>query len=545
VVTGEAQLEGVKATRLGLLAMAAFLGPVDLRNAQLPGTFDARFASFAKAAQLRGLELGSAAYLGGARFDGLADLSAMHGGAERVNLNGVHFLDRALLDDSNLPHGATLEGARFDGPASLTRLRVRERLSLSRAELRGELRLDESDLEGLDAFGARFLGPVSMADVRIRANARFALDGGQRRRHLESSGELHRLYRLYQGDEDADPASFAGPAYGVQGPDDLTSAFAGAVSFANLTVDGRLVLEGVRFGAEGAPASLLFYGARIQELHLERAEVHGRLDLSTLAGHEVAMNRMHLDGALVLDECNIAGRLSLADATLGAQSTLSFWGASIGAFQIARGLVERKDGSHALFYERCAAGQIPDAAQDPRLQRDATLGDPVRAICFDHTLDEYSTLQDAFAKQAQPADHDWAYWYQRHHATARDLREGDLPTRASALVQWVVFENGFGWGVRLGNILITALVLSLIFSFIYRAACHDTEVKFNGEIHVLKNMSQLALFTMSLQSIIGANIGWEVMGKDRRFKYVNTVLTIIGIILITFFVGAYTRMVLA
>ena len=36
VVTGAARLEGVKAARLGLLAFATFLGPVDLANAEFP-----------------------------------------------------------------------------------------------------------------------------------------------------------------------------------------------------------------------------------------------------------------------------------------------------------------------------------------------------------------------------------------------------------------------------------------------------------------------------------------------------------------------------
>lgn len=544
VVAGEAKLEGVRAARLGLFAFATFLGPADLRNAEFPGSLDARFASFAAPAQLRGLDLGGSAYLGHARFDADADLSAIHGRGALVNLDAVRFLGPSTFDSATFDRGATFEGSRFAGPALLTRMHVGEKLALSRVKVDGPVRLDESELAALDMLGAQVVGPLSLADVHVRGTARFALDGGQRRRYEADPAALPRLYRLYIGDEDADPAFFAQPAYGVRGADDLTSNFLGDLNLGNLTVDGRLVMEGVSFGTQQKPIAAVFYGARIGELHLERASLHGRLDLSAMAGHEVSLNRANLDGQVVLDEINIAGRLSLADAQLSPKTDLSFWGASIGAFQIARNQVEREDGSHTLFYELCAGGQLPQAAQDPRLARDVA-GAEAKKVCFDHTLDEFSTLQDAFAKQSQPADHDWAYWYQRHYATQRDLVEGDLSTRGSALVQYLVFEKGFGWGVRLGNILITALLMSLIFSFIYRAACHDTEVKFNGEIHVLKNMSQFALFTMSLQSIIGANIGWEVMGKDRRFKYVNTILTIIGIILITFFVGAYTRMVLA
>jgi uncharacterized protein YjbI with pentapeptide repeats len=545
VVLGEARLEGVRTQRLGLLAFATFLGPVDLRGADLAGIADFRFASFASASTLRGAQLEGPAYLGGMRFDAAADLSGLHASTAMVAFNGAQFEGPLTLDASQFAQGATFEDARLRGPALLTRLRVGERLALDRIQAAGGLKLDGSDLEALDMFGARVGGELSLGDVRVRGAARFSLDSGQRQRYLRDASPLPALYRLYLGDEDADPAQFSAPAYGVRGADDLTSQFLGRVEFSDLTVDGRMILEGVRFGSAAAPTEVLLVGARINELHMERAEIAGRLDLTGLSGREVSLNGAQLDGALVLDDVNVAGRLSLTDLGLTPTSELSFRAASVGAFQIPRSVVERADGSHALFYERCALGPPLRGSTDPRLLRLEASGGDVRAGCTDDMLDEYSTLQDAFSKQALPADHDWAYWYQRHYATLRELHSSSFGARVAAAIQWVIFEKGFGWGVRLGNILFTALFISLIFSFIYRAVCHDTEVKFNGELHVIKNMSQLALVTMSLQSIIGASIGWEVMGKDRRFKYVNTVLTLIGIILITFFVGAYTRMVLA
>ena len=160
-------------------------------------------------------------------------------------------------------------------------------------------------------------------------------------------------------------------------------------------------------------------------------------------------------------------------------------------------------------------------------------------------MDEFTTLQDAFNKQSKAADHDWAFWFLKHYTMQRDLGAGGVGTKLWAGTQWLVFEKGFGWGVQLSNIFLTAILLSVVFSFVYRWICHDTEVRFSGEHYLLGDMGFVALFIMSLQSLIGANIGWEVSGKDRRFKYVNTIITLIGIILITFFVGAYTRMVLA
>jgi hypothetical protein len=543
IIYGATSLEDVDVTGLSNLIFTQFLGPADLRSLAAHGVMDLRWATFAQPSRLSRLELGDVAFLGHTRFDADVDLSGMRARRGMVYVDSARFAAKATFDQAEFGRGVTFENAAFVGPALLTRMRVAERVSLTRVQTRAAFRLDESEMELLDVFGADFAGPVSLGDVTVRGTARFSMDSGQRRRVQADPAGLPQVYRVYSGDEDADPAFGQRAAYGVEGPDDLTTRFEGDVSLANLNVRGRLVLEGVTFGADKRPVTVQFFGARINETHMESATVYGRLDLSFLGGVEVALNGASVQGVLILDNSNVTGRLSLSDLTLGPTTTLSLWSASVAQLQIAREQIERKDGTHTLFYELCAEHLISDAGKDERLPglKDKKL----TQACFERAMDEYATLQDAFNKQSKATDHDWAFWYQKHYATVRDLREGPPMTKLWAATQWLVFEKGFGWGVRLGNILMTALVISVLFTFLYRWICHDTEVKFSGDHYLIKEMGFLALFTMSLQSLIGANIGWDVSGKDRRFKYVNTVITLIGIILITFFVGAYTRMVLA
>ena len=45
--------------------------------------------------------------------------------------------------------------------------------------------------------------------------------------------------------------------------------------------------------------------------------------------------------------------------------------------------------------------------------------------------------------------------------------------------------------------------------------------------------------------MLAVNTGWDFGDDDHRFRYLNTLQTIIGVIILTFFVGAYTRMILA
>ena len=53
------------------------------------------------------------------------------------------------------------------------------------------------------------------------------------------------------------------------------------------------------------------------------------------------------------------------------------------------------------------------------------------------------------------------------------------------------------------------------------------------------------LVILSVQSLLAMNVGWDGERTDRAFKNLNTAESVIGLILLTFFVGAYTRMVLS
>ena len=51
--------------------------------------------------------------------------------------------------------------------------------------------------------------------------------------------------------------------------------------------------------------------------------------------------------------------------------------------------------------------------------------------------------------------------------------------------------------------------------------------------------------SISFQSLGAFNTGWDFGQSDIRFRYLNTLHTFTGVIIMTFFVGAYTRMILA
>ena len=102
-------------------------------------------------------------------------------------------------------------------------------------------------------------------------------------------------------------------------------------------------------------------------------------------------------------------------------------------------------------------------------------------------------------------------------------------------------------GYVLGGVTVVLLVIfvTVLYAMLYRAFCNETVLMYDGEEFVIRDISFLGLCFVSLQSLIAINTGWDFGDDDHRFRFLNTSETLIGFIILTFFVGAYTRMILA
>ena len=70
-------------------------------------------------------------------------------------------------------------------------------------------------------------------------------------------------------------------------------------------------------------------------------------------------------------------------------------------------------------------------------------------------------------------------------------------------------------------------------------------VAYRGADVAIRDVPWHGLVFISLQSLGAFNTGWHFGEDDWRFQCLNTLETFIGIIVLTFFVGAFTRMILA
>ncbi len=547
--------------RVANLPLMSVEGNLDFRNTQIKGVAEFRFARIEGSFNAKGAQFEGSNYFGHVHM-GSADFSRVVVKGAPLYFNGASFAGDVVFSRGELVRGATFEGATFGGTAVFQQCRVYDRLNMSRVHFASDLTFAQMQLINFDFFGTTVEGRANFNDSIFAGNVNFALDGLTRRLHLKNVDPLHKLYKQYQGDDDAEQDLTSHSYYGVRHVDDLTAKMLGDVSFANTIFEKFVNFEGVRFGSAGKGAQLAnFYNTQLYgEAHFERTTFHARADFRTIFGNEVSFNGANFYSDFLLDDANVPGRLTLSGTDLHGDAKISFYGARIAAFGATFRQLIDAEGAHRLYYESCALDPEYSEAElsDPRLL-DATW-DPVkeveltdlairsqraRSLCMERTVTEFVALKDSFSKRGMSQETDWAYWHLRHYKNRKGLleAEGSLET-AGWWFEWLLFEKGFGWGVRLTNLLGTGFVIVLLFVFLMRIFCGNMLVDWDNETIPYKDLPAYAMFIVSFHSFLGRARDWKSKSSPAAWKLLYTIEIIFGIILITFFIGAYTRMVL-
>lgn len=562
VVLGSLNLDSVQVSgRLMGLPLALVKGHLDMRNISVQGVTELRYVWVGGELNAKGALLQGSNYFGHARF-GDVEFSRAVVKQSPLYFNSAEITGEARFERCELLRGATFEGASFGKAASLRQSRVYDRLNFSRATFEGPLSLAQVQATNLDFLGTRVRGQGDFADAIFTGNVRFALDGLTRRLNRENVNPLHKLYKQYQGDDDAEQDLTSRSYYGVTRVDDLTAKLDGDVSFANTIFEKFVNFEGVRFGDAARPEQIAnFYNTQFYgEAHFERTTFYALADFRTIFGNEVSFNHANFHGDFVLDDANVPGRLTLSGADLLGDAQISFYGARVASFGATFRQLRRADGEHRLFYERCALApeygaellddpRLLAASWDPVQEREVT--DPAerrrraRDLCGERAIAEFVGLKDSFSKRGMSQETDWAYWHLRHYKNRLGRIQADtFLAQVPWWIEWLVFEKAFGWGVRLPNLLGTGLVVVLFFVLLLRVFCGEMLVDWDNETIPYKDLPPYAMFIVSFHSFLGRARDWKSKSSPAAWKLLYTIEIIFGIILITFFIGAYTRMVL-
>lgn len=563
VVLGNLNMDSVKIEgRVSNLPMAIVDGDADLRNTTFDGNAEFRFAYFGGSFNAKGAEFNQSSYFGHARFGDL-DFSRVVARKHPLYFNSAEFAGGFLFERCELLRGATFEDASFAENATMRQCRVYDRLNFSRSRFSKGLVFSQVQATNLDFLGTTVGGDADFSDSVFSGNVRFALDGLTRRLNLKNPDPLHKLYKQYQGDDDAEQDLTSKSQYGVTHVNDLTGRFEGDVSFANAIFEKFVNFEGVSFGKEGAGQEASFYNAQFYgEAHFERTRFYADADFRTIFGNEVSFNNARLYEDFLLDDANIPGRLTLSGTTMVGDARISFYGAQIVAFGVTFKQLLDDAKKHRLFYEQCwlskeSTGLQPylddprlldarwDAVNERTIENKAEIEKRALEICADRAIAEFVGLKKSFSKRGMSAENDWAYWHLRHYKNRRGLWFAESMIDKGRFVgEMVLFEMGFGWGVRLTNLLGTAFVVVLFFMVLLRILCGDMLVDWDNETIKFRDLPWYVMFIVSFHSFLGRARDWKSKSSPFAWKLIYTLEIIVGIILITFFIGAYTRMVL-
>lgn len=552
IVLCDAQVAGTQFRgRNASFVFALFEGEADFGAISVQRTADFRYASFARGVTFRRSVLEGPVHFGQTQYGGPADFSALVCTTRRAHFNSCSFAETAAFEKVDWRQGGTFEDSDFGGALVLSRARLGARLNLSRCQFGAGLQAREVVSHGMDFFGSVLGGSSDFTDTVFDGHVRFSLDEVTYREFADQVDELHKLYKVYQGDEDASEDLTTRSAYGVESVDDLTAYLPGEVSFANVMFQEFCQFQRVVFGELGQPGTADFYNAQFRgETHFERAVFHADADFTTIFANELGLNDATFHGRVMLDDANVPGRVTLSGARFRDGADLSIYGAQIARFYISKEQLEEKRGRHRLFYERCAQGRVPDVEQDPRIDRALASYRPgedrpeVVDLCYERLAEEFNVLNNAFAERGIAADEDWAYWFGKHHETMHDLKHGGVGARVNAFMRWFLFELLFGWGVKLQNLGLAVAFVVIVYGFLYKGLCPEARVEFNGFETSFRHLTYPQAIFISLLSLLCMDIGWDI-GRNRGFRWLNVTEVILGIIILTFFVGAYTRLVLA
>ena len=285
--------------------LVVFEDEADFKGAEFSGVTEFRFASFGRGANFRFMRMTEPVYFGGTRYRTDTVFSSVYS-ARQVYFNEAIFEGSVKFDQCEFEQGATFESSRFGGPSSFGTTRVAGTLNLSRAVFEDEVNVKEVSVGSLNALGTHFMDDAWFMDATIEGRSRFSLDEVTRHAVRESLDELLQLYRVYQGDEDAEEPLTTQSSYGVTSLDDLSARIDHNISFANTRFGGYTVFEAVQFGTEGVDSVASFFNAQfLGETHFENTRWTGQADFTTIFGREVAFNNAFFEKSLMLDDANI------------------------------------------------------------------------------------------------------------------------------------------------------------------------------------------------------------------------------------------------
>ena len=191
---------------------------------------------------------------------------------------------------------------------------------------------------------------------------------------------------------------------------------------------------------------------------------------------------------------------------------------------------------HTLFSE------IVDHSNDPR---------EVKNEINESLREQFKVLRHIFGSDGDLVNEDRAYGKWMHYKNVSDRKNAFLKKKTGTWLKFslkgLLFEKIFGWGVNLPQILFSTLGMVIIFTFIYYFMFlmnPDLSVHWDGIKVEGVNIGFWDSGVFALQTTFSAALGdWAPIGSG-AIKIPMTINAVLGVLMVTFMIGAYGRKML-
>jgi hypothetical protein len=162
-------------------------------------------------------------------------------------------------------------------------------------------------------------------------------------------------------------------------------------------------------------------------------------------------------------------------------------------------------------------------------------------------MNQYLVLRQVYARNGEHSNEDKAYFQWMHYKNLYESHTAKWHIKPFKFIKRMVFEKVFGWGVNLKRLGWSTLLMVSAFALTYFLIFRfnpELEIKWDGNKELAHTLSFAKVFTLTLQTTFGAFFGdWSPVGNN-VIKFLMTLNTALGVLFITFFVGAYGRKML-
>ncbi|RLD57231.1 MAG: hypothetical protein DRI97_05820 [Bacteroidetes bacterium] len=166
---------------------------------------------------------------------------------------------------------------------------------------------------------------------------------------------------------------------------------------------------------------------------------------------------------------------------------------------------------------------------------------------FTRLEEQYKVLRHIWGSNGELKEEDAAYYKWMHYKNVGEMRLAPWRSKPKYWMRYLLYEKVFGWGVDLYRIVLSTLGMVGLFTFIYFIIFHS-----NPELYVYwdnvkvygTEITGWKPFVFAIQTTFSAGLGdWAPIGSG-IIKIPMTINAILGVLFVTFLIGAYGRKML-